>query len=762
MLCVSLSRAVACALVWPLLATALADIQASATTIRELREIRQPHGKARLSPSGRFLAYGVLGEGLWLTNVATGDSREVGGAGAADSDAWSPDGRSLAFVEQKEGAARLVVLDVEANETREIPVESLALGPVQWSPDQKRVYVTTYGEVPASGPPPKDETPSEPNGRLEIWRSEGRPAGFSPHGSSGDPAAQTFPTPPCTVWSVGLSRKDVEPLLFGPSIMRIALSPDGKRLAVMANYREERPGVVQDLTDLYVVDVETRNPLKRDPPKDAVGVFDSHGNPLSPLRPHIRHVHLPEVRWSPNSDCLAFNTSGPLSTGDAFVVDLRGRIDNLTGALPPSDDGKLFSSEFTFKLSGMTQWHPPFWAPDGRSLLAIRDGELWRLPVGEGRARRLTSGRARRLTAIAASPSDVCPYLGDGSLIAFTVDPRSKREGVCRIRLTDGRASPLWEEGAHYARSVHPDLFFTGVDRSGRVVYLKETTSSPADFWVLDPGSPRGRQITRLNPGIDRLQLGEDVRTLRWKSRRGEPLSGLLLLPKGASSAKPLPMIVEVYGGDFPSGGVNQFGAGEPIPHLLPTSRGYAVLLPDIPIRKVGQAYQETGDAVLPALDAAIRTGLIDGNRIGLWGHSFGGYNVNCLITQTNRFRAAVSANGVSDLTSNFLGRSTVGRKLIGSQWPMGGPPWEKPDAYVRNSPVYHLQRVTCPLLLLHGERDDTVPVDQSEEMYRGLAFLGKEVELVRYRRQGHNPTTDEEIAEWWERTLNWYDSYIK
>jgi acylaminoacyl-peptidase len=140
-------------------------------------------------------------------------------------------------------------------------------------------------------------------------------------------------------------------------------------------------------------------------------------------------------------------------------------------------------------------------------------------------------------------------------------------------------------------------------------------------------------------------------------------------------------------------------------------------------------------------------------------GHSIGGYTVNVLITGTGRFRAAVSSAGISDWATFFLDRHRV------MNWGEEGmtPPWRDPERYVKDSPLYHLDRVTTPLLLLHGTADTAVPVGQSEAMYQGLAFLGKEVVLVEYPGAGHVLTEPTALKGDRDRRINaWFDEHLK
>src|SRR5262249_16905036 len=134
-----------------------------------------------------------------------------------------------------------------------------------------------------------------------------------------------------------------------------------------------------------------------------------------------------------------------------------------------------------------------------------------------------------------------------------------------------------------------------------------------------------------------------------------------------------------------------------------------------------------------------------DPDRLGVMGHSSGGYSTLALITQTSRFRAAVARGGPSDWVSIYGLMGKDGSALLASYCEsdkgipgLGGPPWRNPHQYIENSPIFHLDSVRTPLLLIHGGVDPDVPPSQSEEVFVGLSRLGREISYVRYEGEGH------------------------
>lgn len=167
------------------------------------------------------------------------------------------------------------------------------------------------------------------------------------------------------------------------------------------------------------------------------------------------------------------------------------------------------------------------------------------------------------------------------------------------------------------------------------------------------------------------------------------------------------------------------------------------------------------------ALDAAVEQGYADPERAGVIGHSLGGYSTCCVITRTERFRAAVAIAPFTNLLT--FGLSIKANTLMGLRWVeggfvrMGGTFWENSQRYIDNSPVFRLNQVSTPLLLLHGTADE-LPITQSEEMYAGLLRLGKIAMLARYHGEGYSPEmwSVENYQDYWRQIVNWFGRYVR
>ena len=321
------------------------------------------------------------------------------------------------------------------------------------------------------------------------------------------------------------------------------------------------------------------------------------------------------------------------------------------------------------------------------------------------------------------------------------------------------------EEDKHW--TVHAGRFYQDVaEETGEFVYVVESNQEPQNIWMSDANFESPRQITDVNPHLQTIDFGKNE-LIEWTLEDGQTVKGILVLPPNASEKNPAPMIVNVYAGGMPSHYVDQFNFADSVGYFhtgMFVSRGYAVFLPDFPVPEI-EPYKQFSKVILPGLDAASATKKVDAERLGVIGHSFGGYTVNVLITQTTRFKSAIAIASKGNLISGYL----AGDNGLDTGWyeagqaGMGGPLWEFPQCYIGGSPVFHLDRVETPLLLIHGDQD-FVPFEQAKEMFMGLARLEKEVVLLKYKEADHAPDfwSNEKLTDYWERVLNWFNEHLK
>jgi acetyl esterase/lipase len=312
----------------------------------------------------------------------------------------------------------------------------------------------------------------------------------------------------------------------------------------------------------------------------------------------------------------------------------------------------------------------------------------------------------------------------------------------------------------------------------------------PADDPIKLHTSETGRLYETNDAGVERtlfpdlnsqLTEIEEPRTLSfsYKATGGKQQFANVLLPHDFKLGTRYPTVVWVYGGDIHSekdepAHRNDDNATDEL--MMLSGQGYLVLIPSMPLqpqRIPGDPMLHLNDGVDPAIDKAISLGIVDPNRLAVMGHSFGGYSVFGLLTQTHRYRAGISLMGLSDLVSSFAAFTPLFRYdapelaaaaspvwVESSQGGMAGPPWLDPDRYVRNSPIFHADKIATPILIIDGDLDFLG--NQSEEMFTALSRQGRRAEYVRYLGEQHGPGSPANILDMWQRIFAWLDTYVK
>lgn len=401
-------------------------------------------------------------------------------------------------------------------------------------------------------------------------------------------------------------------------------------------------------------------------------------------------------------------------------------------------------------------------------MFLVADNQLWSIDAAGG-ATRVASLADRDVVEVVDHSSTHKVFSPDGgrSVVVLTRHRSSYETGFARVDVTTGAVQQLLEKPMAFSKTA---VFATDVsDTGGVLAYAAEDAAHPSDIWVTPPDFSAPRRATNTNPVLSRHALGAS-RLIEWGGQDGQTIKGAVLLPPGFTPGTRYPVIAEVYGGFNESSALHRFGLKELNVQNLQmfASRGYVVFTPDIP-QRVGTPMRDIAAAVNPGFDRLIELGLADPDRLGLIGTSYGGYTVMSLLVQTSRFKAAVVAStAAADL---MLAYSTMtpsgGAAQTGwaeeGQGRMGGTPWEFRERYIENSPMYFLDRVTTPVLLIHGALD-TVPAANSDALFVGLRRLGKEVVYAKYARGDHGGGSFDraDALDYFERVSRWFDERLK
>jgi dipeptidyl aminopeptidase/acylaminoacyl peptidase len=285
----------------------------------------------------------------------------------------------------------------------------------------------------------------------------------------------------------------------------------------------------------------------------------------------------------------------------------------------------------------------------------------------------------------------------------------------------------------------------------------QEATAAP-ELWLARKGGA-AEKVTHFNKEWDAIPLVK-LESVHYRSFDGKEIEAGVLMPPGYRAGTKVPTIVMVHGGPtgFWSDSFDRWGQ-------LLAARGYAILYPNIR-GSVGYGHDFIvsnrhdwggGDwkDVCAAADFAVSQGFADPERLGIGGWSYGGYMAAWAVTQTNRFKAAVSGAPMTDLASEF-GTESPGVNA-GDTWALGTP-YDNQDLFITRSPVTFVKNAKTPTLLLNGEEDTTDPIGQVEEFYRGLERYQVQSELVVYPREGHGIREEKHQIDVLNRVIAWYE----
>jgi len=280
-------------------------------------------------------------------------------------------------------------------------------------------------------------------------------------------------------------------------------------------------------------------------------------------------------------------------------------------------------------------------------------------------------------------------------------------------------------------------------------------------------GQLKSPVVSDANANLPKLPLGKTV-VIRWKSKDGLDIEGLLTYPVNYQGGKRYPLLLNVHGG--PMGVFTQTYVASPglYPVAAFSSRGYAVLRPN-PRGSSGYGkkfryanYNDWGGGdyqdLMTGVDYLIQTGLADEKRLGIMGWSYGGFMTSWTITQSQRFKAASVGAGVTNLMS-FTGTADIPSFLPDY---FGGEYWDKFDAYRTHSAMFNIKGVKTPTLIQHGEKDERVPLSQGQELYNALKRQGCTTKMVIYPRTPHGIEEPRLLVDCMERNLDWFDRYLR
>ena len=511
-------------------------------------------------------------------------------------------------------------------------------------------------------------------------------------------------------------------------IVAYAWSPDGKRIAYLTPdtlsreveaklRRRDDPKVFEGdlrLNHLWVVDLESKSATKV-----TSGAYTVRGTPS----------------WSPDGTKLAFDASPTTlirdERHDAYVVEIG-----------------------TKQLDPITSTHDvestPQFSPDGRSLAFTTSGHEWKA-YKDGIMPR-TIRNAHLVTWNVAART-----ITDHAVATFDVSAGQPRWSPDGKHLWFSASDRVWQSLYDYdiaAKSytkLTTDVIAGGASASrdgSKMAFVFDTPNLPAEVYVQDASLPTPKRITNTNAWLTDVALGESE-VITWKSKDGATVEGVLLKPVGYTPGQKVPLIVSAHGG--PTGAHTNGFKGGSGPGQSWAARGWAVLYPN-PRGSTGYGEKWMrgnipdwggGDYrdIMTGVDELIRKGIADSTQMAFEGWSYGGYMTSWVVSQTGRFKAAMMGAGLPSLLS-MAGTTDIPGYI--DTFFNGMPQYDgsimnpQMKFMLERSAISYSDKVTTPLLILHGGNDERVPIGQPMEFYRALKNRGKTTELVFYPREGH------------------------
>ncbi|MEA5458622.1 prolyl oligopeptidase family serine peptidase [Arcicella sp. LKC2W] len=299
------------------------------------------------------------------------------------------------------------------------------------------------------------------------------------------------------------------------------------------------------------------------------------------------------------------------------------------------------------------------------------------------------------------------------------------------------------------------------------LIFTKQNFQNYPDLYSSDLSFQNVKKISEANPQQKEYLWGK-VELVDWKASDGTPLQGLLYKPEDFDSTKKYPMMVYFY--EKNTDNLHTHFSPSPIRSYINypyfTSNGYVIFVPDI-VYKAGDPGKSAYNCIISGVESIIGKGFVNKDRIGVSGHSWGGYQTAYLVTQTNIFRAAEAGAPVANMTSAYGGirwESGLSRQAQyeRTQTRIGGTLWEKFDKYLDNSPLFQVPKVQTPVLMMHNDDDGAVPWYQGIEFYMALKRLNKPVWLLNYNGEKHGLTLRKNRKDFAKRLYQYFDHYLK
>ena len=501
-----------------------------------------------------------------------------------------------------------------------------------------------------------------------------------------------------------------------------------------APYRRNYSWDIQIGRDLYLIDFKTGQKT----------LIEENASGFPSISPEGKYVS-----WYDARD----------SSWIAFEIASKTRI-NLTKEIP-----SVFYDEIHDSPSLPGSYGNAGWLADDAAILIYDRFDIWKIdPRDPSSATNITLGVGKKEKIVFRRQKldrDEAHIDSKDVVFLSAFDDQEKDAGfyTCSI---DGKSAPK-----QLLLTAHSYSGLTKAKDADAIFLTRSTYEENPDVYLGDLTFKKLVKVSNLNPQQEMVNWGS-VELVNYLANDGEPLQGLLYKPENFDPNKKYPMMVYFY--ERNSDGIHRYRAPAPsastinIPYFV--SNDYLVLVPDIKY-DLGLPGPSAYNCIIPAVQSIVARGFVDAENMAIHGQSWGGYQVAYLITQTNMFKAAGAGAPVVNMTSAYGGiRWGTGMSRMfqyeQTQSRIGGTLWEKPVYYLENSPLFFMDRVKTPVLIMHNDADGSVPWYQGIEMFMALKRLNQPAWLLQYNGEDHNLVQRKNRKDLSIRLSQFFDHYLK
>ncbi len=719
---------------------------------------------ARPEPAARraFVAADALDIVSYTIGDLTDDGRWLAVASSVRRDAYGQDFSRDGDPTYVRGTpSRVLVIDTRTAVARPVFTEQKSVRGMRWSTDGARLALLVFnGDVyepvvwtPATG---KAVTLKLPAGRYVAensdvrWSPDGKAVVVSTHAFVWRVTARaTFATMTGATPVFVQSSKD--PFLAWDAIRRAGTVRNVVALDVQSGQaRELLPEqaivsytLAEDGSAVsYAQDIVKKTDYESlGAPESALRVRDASGGDRV-LRASTKGM---QVQWADDGRRYAYGANGRVylaSIADTTSRLIAGAPEAKRGETP--DTSKAVRDKAALERFTLVRYSP---AADA-VLISNREG-MWLADATTG---------ARQLVIAASDSNEVLPratfaaWSRDGGQVFLSVASKQRWErGIVRYDRATQQLKTLVQDGRTYSQ--------VSLSKDGSTMVLNVADGNrPADLYAANTEMSDLHRLVATNPQLAFIGIGPTA-LMSFLDADGHVKKAVVYYPADYVKGQAYPTVFEIYE-DF-------FDDRFDVRANVLTGAGYVVVHPSVDF-DIGYPGEAWAKGVTAAANKLIEMGVADSARLGVQGQSYGGYATNLLITQTNRFKAAVNISGKVDMISFYTDSPRLGVRNVNAaektQDRLGASMWAQPQKYVAHSAVMFADRITTPLMLVTGELDSNVPALNTREMYYALRRLGKECVWVNYATGGHGggTATAEDFLDMQRRVVEFYDAKLK